>query len=187
MTFDELEQLGREQLSSSFFMREFLYSEISQIKNIPNIPHYPETALMNGQKLCSEVLEPIQDKFGRLSIRSGYRSPEINNLGAANKNKYKCASNQRNYSKHIWDYPDSSGFFGAMTCIVVPSYLAHYQKKGDWQTLAKWIEDNIPEYSEMTFHPKLCAFNVSWHERPKKKIRSYIRSYNTTLSPIKRK
>lgn len=182
MTFDNLEDLGREQLSGSFFMREFLYSEISQIKKTPNTPHFPEIALINGRKLCSKVLEPIQDRFGRLSIRSGYRSPEINQLGAANKNKFKCASNQRNYSKHIWDYPDTNGFFGAMACIVIPSYLPHYRKESDWQTLARWINDNIPEYSEMTFYPKLCAFNVSWHERPKKKIRSYINKVNSIVN-----
>jgi hypothetical protein len=30
-----LEELGRIQLSKNFFMREFLYSEISQIESIP--------------------------------------------------------------------------------------------------------------------------------------------------------
>jgi len=71
MTYDELEQLGREQLSSSFFMREFLYSEISQIKKVPNIPHSPELTLINGKILCTNILEPIQDKYGRVSVRSG--------------------------------------------------------------------------------------------------------------------
>jgi len=37
-TVKALEDLGREQLSPSFFMRDFLYSEISQIEGIPNIP-----------------------------------------------------------------------------------------------------------------------------------------------------
>lgn len=36
-----LEELGRVQLSKSFFMRDFLYSEISQIEGIANIPDYP--------------------------------------------------------------------------------------------------------------------------------------------------
>jgi len=179
MKFDELEKLGREQLSNSFFMREFLYSEISQIKKIPNIPHYPEIALMNGRKLCVNVLEPIQDKYGRVSVRSGYRSPEVNALGAANKNQYRCASNTRSYSKHIWDYPDGDGFFGATACIVLPSHLKSYRKTGEWRLLAGWISSNVPEYSEVTFYPKLCAFNISWHERPKKRIRSYIKKVNS--------
>ncbi|CAD5923591.1 hypothetical protein [Planktothrix rubescens] len=35
-TVKSLEELGRVQLSKSFFMREFLYSEISQIEGIPS-------------------------------------------------------------------------------------------------------------------------------------------------------
>ena len=36
-----LEDFGRVQLSKSFFMREFLYSEISQVERIPNLPRDP--------------------------------------------------------------------------------------------------------------------------------------------------
>lgn len=174
--FKRLEELGRVSLSPNFFMREFLHSEISQIERIPNIPHHPEIAIKYGSLLCERVLEPLQEHFGRISIRSGYRSPEVNALGSANKNQYKCASNERNYSKHIWDYPDANGHFGATACIVVCSYIDHYQKTGDWKTLAGWVESNIAEYSTMTFHPKLCAFNISWHEHPKKRIYNYIRA-----------
>ncbi|KAA3634144.1 MAG: peptidase M15, partial [Proteobacteria bacterium] len=39
-----LERLGRVRLSESFFLREFLYSEISQIEGIPNIPDNPGIA-----------------------------------------------------------------------------------------------------------------------------------------------
>jgi hypothetical protein len=176
MTFNNLESLGREQLSSSFFMREFLHSEISQITKTPNIPHFPKLAIKNGRRLCEDILEPIQDKLGRLSIRSGYRSPEVNALGAANKNRFKCASNKNNYAGHIWDYPDENGHFGASACILVPSYLEYYKESGDWKTLANQIKSIAPLYSGMTFHPKLCALNISWHDKPRKKVWSYIRA-----------
>lgn len=173
--FRKLEELGRVRLSPNFFMREFLHSEISQIERIPNIPHHPEIAIKYGSLLCERILEPIQEHFGRISIRSGYRSPEINALGAANRNQYKCSRNESNYSKHIWDYPDANGHFGATACIVICSYIDRYHKTGDWKSLAEWIKHNIPEYSALTFYPKLCAFNISWHEQPKKRISSYIR------------
>ncbi len=48
-TVKKLEELGRVQLSKSFFMREFLYSEISQIEGISNIPENPEDR--SGKKL----------------------------------------------------------------------------------------------------------------------------------------
>lgn len=143
MKFNNLENLGRERLSDTFFMREFLHSEISQISGIPNIPHNPSVALKYGSQLCQKILEPLQLNFGRLFIRSGYRNPEINALGASNRNQYKCASNKRNLAKHIWDYPDKDGHYGAMACVVVPSYLEYYEKTRDWKSLAKWVEDNI--------------------------------------------
>ena len=58
-----LENLGRVRLSESFFMRDFLYSEISQIEGIPNIPDNPDLAIEAGRSLCEEVLEPIQQHF----------------------------------------------------------------------------------------------------------------------------
>jgi hypothetical protein len=59
-----LENLGRVQLSPSFFMRDFLYSEISQIEGIPNIPDNPDLAIEAGRNFCTKVLELIQKHFG---------------------------------------------------------------------------------------------------------------------------
>jgi hypothetical protein len=96
-----LEQLGRVRLSDSFFMRDFLYSEISQIERIPNLPEYPDIAVEAGRGLCQNVLEPIQSALGRISIRSGYRAPAVNAKGAENKNQYNCSSNESNYADHF--------------------------------------------------------------------------------------
>jgi hypothetical protein len=38
--------------------------------------------------------------------------------------------------------------------------------------MAWWIHDNLP-YSELQFFPKLGAFNIGWHKRPKRTIHSY--------------
>jgi hypothetical protein len=81
-----LETFGRVQLSKSFFMREFLYSEISQMEGIKNIPDDPELAIAAGKNLCQKVLEPIQDALGRITIRSAYRSCDVNQRGSENKN-----------------------------------------------------------------------------------------------------
>jgi hypothetical protein len=69
-----LEELGRVRLSNSFFMRDFLYSEVASFYGIPNIPEDPDLAIEVGKHLCEELLEPLQSTFGRISIRSGYRS-----------------------------------------------------------------------------------------------------------------
>lgn len=169
-----LENFGRVQLSPSFFMRDFLYSEISQIEGIPNIPDNPDIAIETGRQLCQQVLEPIQQKFGRISIRSAYRSCAVNAKGAENKNQYNCASNESNFAHHIWDIPDSNGHLGAMACIVVNAFLPYYERTQHWQALAWWIHDNVPGYSSMYFFPRLAAFNIGWHQCPEKSIRSWI-------------
>ena len=73
-TVKSLEELGRIRLSKSFFMRDMLYSEISNFYGIPNIPDDPDLAIYVSRKLCETFLEPLQDRFGRISIRSAYRS-----------------------------------------------------------------------------------------------------------------
>ena len=99
-----LEELGRVRLSKSFYLRDFLYSEIANHYGMPNIPDDPDLAIAAGSRLCEELLEPLQEAFGRIAIRSAYRSPSINEFG--NRNKLNCASNEKNYAAHIWDRRD---------------------------------------------------------------------------------
>lgn len=168
-----LEELGRVQLSKSFFMREFLYSEISQIEGIQNIPDDPDLAIEAGKNLCEKVLEPIQDALGRISVRSAYRSCEVNKIG--NEKKYNCADNEKNYARHIWDRK-KDGYMGATACIIVTSFIPYYDRTHDWTALAWWIHDNIRDYASMDFYPKYAAFNITWSENPdySKYIYSYV-------------
>ena len=178
-----LEQLGRVRLSESFFMRDFLYSEISQIEGIANIPEHPERAIEAGTNLCAQVLEPIQRQLGRISIRSAYRSPAVNAKGAENHNRYNCSSNAASYGHHIWDYPDKGGNMGATACIVVNSFIPYYESTRHWQALAWWIHDNIEGYSSMYFFPKYAAFNIRWCSQAEKVIKSYIKPKGTLTKP----
>jgi hypothetical protein len=164
------EQLGRVRLSRSFFMRDFLYSEIANFDGIPNLPDDPDLAIAAGKRLCEELLEPLQATFGRLAIRSAYRSPRLNAYGNAHYGN--CASNQRNYARHIWDRRDARGM-GAMACIALPWLVDRMQAGTPWQAMAWWIHDHLP-YSELQFFPKLGAFNIGWHELPKRTIFSFI-------------
>lgn len=113
-----LEELGRVRLSTNFFMRDFLYSEIANLYGQPNIPNDPDLAIEVGRKLCEALLEPLHKTFGQVSIRSAYRSEQINGLG--NEKGHNCGSNESNFAAHIWDRRDADGLTGAMACIVVP-------------------------------------------------------------------
>ncbi|MBT3330748.1 MAG: hypothetical protein HOK21_02625 [Rhodospirillaceae bacterium] len=166
-----LEELGRVRLSPSFFMRDFLYSEISVFYGIPNIPDNPDLAIAAGSMLCREILEPLKASFGDLSIRSSYRNAAVNAFG--NANNLNCASPERAKGRHVWDHRDENGHMGAMACVLLPWFTDRYAQGADWRSLAWWIHDHLP-YSRLQFFPKLCAFNISWSEAPERHISSYV-------------
>jgi len=168
---DALEKLGMVRLSHSFYMREFLYSETANFHGKQNIPDNPDLAIEVGRKLCEELLEPLNATFGRVALRSSFRSCDVNAF--CNENDYGCAMNEANYAGHIWDRLDAEGLKGATACIAIPWFTDQYEKGADWRALAYWIHDHLP-YSELQFFPAMCAFNISWHEKPKKSIYSFI-------------
>ncbi|WP_020168643.1 MULTISPECIES: hypothetical protein [Methylotenera] len=71
---DALEKLGMVRLSNSFYMRDFLYSETANFHAKSNIPDNPDLAIEVGRKLCEKLLEPLNATFGRIAIRSAFRS-----------------------------------------------------------------------------------------------------------------
>jgi hypothetical protein len=171
-----LTELGRVHLSKSFFMRDMLHSEIAQVHGLLNAPDDPELAIEVGTQLCEELLEPLQEHWGVMRIRSAYRSAEVNALGNAmqreGKAGYNCAANDANAAGHIWDLRDKDGCMGATACVVVPSFWDAHHEPGDWRIMARWIDENL-RYSSLEFHPKFWAFNISWHERPKRTVYSH--------------
>ena len=152
-----LEEFSRVRLSRSFFMRDFLYSDISNLHGIPNLPADPDLAISAGRRLCEELLEPLQATFGRLAIRSAYRSAAVNAFGNAHHNN--CASNEHNYGRHIWDRRDARGSMGAMACIVIPWFADRLLEGAPWQAMAWWIHDHLP-YSQLQFF-RSSALSIS--------------------------
>lgn len=177
---DTLNEFGRARLSKSFFMRDFLFSDIAAIHGLANIPDDPDLAIAAGSRLCQDLLEPLQDVFGRIAIRSAYRSQEVNGLG--NAKGYNCASNESNYAGHIWDKRDAAGHMGATACIAIPAFWDRFQAEGDWQRLAWWIHDNLP-YHSLEFFPRYWAFNISWHEAPERRITSFLKPTRLLTKP----
>lgn len=165
-----LEDFGRTRLSANFFMRDFLYSEIAGFHGLPNLPDDPDLAIAAGRRLCETLLEPLQAAFGRLAIRSGFRSRSVTAFGHKRR---ECGGIRANAAYHIWDLRDAAGCMGAGACIVVPWFADRYAAGADWRSLAWWIHDHLP-YSHLQFFPKLAAFNVQWHEKPARRIEPFI-------------
>ncbi len=137
-----LEELGRIRLSENFFLRDFLHSEIAAFYGLRNIPDDPDLAIAAGRRLCEDLLEPLQATFGRLAIRSAYRSPQVNAFG--NEHGLNCASNEASAAGHIWDMRDAEGCMGATACVVVPWVADRFREEGDWRRLAWWITITCP-------------------------------------------
>ncbi len=176
MSMAQLDKLGRVRLSQNFWMREFLYSEVANLHGIPNIPDDPDLAVEAGSRLCQELLEPLHRTFGKVLIRSAYRSCAVNGFcneqQRAGKQGYGCSSNDRNFAGHIWDRRDAEGNMGATACIVLPWFADRFEVS-EWRRLAWWIHDHLP-YSSLFFFPKLVAFNIQWRENPERWIQSWI-------------
>lgn len=166
--FRELERIGRIRLSKSFFLRDFLHSEIAQAYGLINKPDDIELAVETGTRLCVEVLEPLQRHFGVVRVRSGYRSAELNAFGHANG--LKCASNARNYAVHIWDRLDSKGNRGASACVVLPTVMHKVHSRGDAAILiAEWVADHLP-FDRISFFRQCATFNIGWRTSPRSRI-----------------
>ena len=170
-----LETLGRVRLSRHFWMREFLYSEIGNLHEIQNIPDNPDLAIARGTAFCETLLDPLEETFGRVFVRSGYRSPTLNAFG--NAHGLNCARNDYPLECHIWDRPDVPV---AGASIVIPWFADRYAQDRDWRDLAWWLHDHLA-YSEIWFFPKLCAFNIAWRPAPLRRIDSYIAPKGTLL------
>lgn len=165
-----LTTFGRERLSDNFFMRDMLYSEVGNLHGVPNIPENPELALLAGRQLATKILEPLTQAFGHIAIRSAYRSPTLNafchDLHKSGDVASWCDCNEQAAAHHIWDRRDAQGFLGATATVVVPSYIDHYERTGDYRSLGWWMRDNLPDYADILFFRHLGAFNIRWYEGP---------------------
>ena len=60
-------------LSANFSVAELSKTNVRQFDNTPSMQ-----VIDNLQQLVDNVLQPLRDKFGPVTVTSGYRSPEVN-------------------------------------------------------------------------------------------------------------
>ena len=160
-----LDAFGRQRLSKHYFMRDFLYSEVAEVHGIANVPDDAELAIRSGRALCRNLLEPLRRVFGHVTIRSAFRSVNVN--GYCNCHDMSCSSNEASRANHIWDHKDEDGLMGATACIVIPAFIDWVDENPgrDWRTLAWFIHDHLP-YSEMVFFNRDGTVNLTWRGVP---------------------
>ena len=62
-------------LSPNFSLRELTKSQTAERKGIDNTPTEEHTE--NLKLLCENILQPVRDHFGRVTVTSCFRSPEL--------------------------------------------------------------------------------------------------------------
>ena len=62
-------------LSQNFSLRELTKSQTAERKGISNEPS--EEHIENLKLLCENILQPVRDEWGVVSVSSGYRSPAL--------------------------------------------------------------------------------------------------------------
>lgn len=72
------------QLTQNFKLSEFTRSATASARGIDNTPS--EKVVANLKSLCENVLQPLRDEFGAITIGSGYRCPKVNAIVGGVKN-----------------------------------------------------------------------------------------------------
>jgi hypothetical protein len=72
------------QLSNNFYLHEFIKSDTATRLGIDNTP--PQDVIDNLKYLCENLLQPIRDIVGAVTVNSGYRSPALNKAVNGAKN-----------------------------------------------------------------------------------------------------
>jgi len=105
-------------LSANFTLKELTKSDTATRLGLDNTPD--DEALENLKTLCEKVLQPVRDNFGRVTVNSGYRSPESNAAVGGSKTSDHCKGMAADIEVDGVDNPD----------------------------LAQWIMDNL-EYTQL--------------------------------------
>ena len=75
-------------LSKNFSLKELTYSQTAIRNGINNLPN--EEQLVNLTALCQQVLQPVRDKYGVISVSSGLRAEALNTLIGGSKTSDHC-------------------------------------------------------------------------------------------------
>tara|TARA_Y100000310_G_scaffold125504_1_gene124307 strand:- start:145 stop:600 length:456 start_codon:yes stop_codon:yes gene_type:complete len=100
-------------LTKNFYLKELTGSSTAERMGIENQPNFEHLVALTI--LTKEILQPVRDKFGVVTVTSGYRSPELNSaIGGSSKSQH-CNGEAADFECFSVSNPE----------------------------LAKWIQDNL--------------------------------------------
>jgi len=106
-------------LTQNFTLKELTKSDTAIRKGISNEPNTDEIEKL--KLLCETILQPVRDKFGAVTVTSGYRSPELCQAIGSSVNSQHTKAEAVDFEVEGVDNAD----------------------------VAYWIKDNIPNWDQM--------------------------------------
>lgn len=106
-------------LTENFTLKELTKSDTAIRKGISNEPNTDEIEKL--KLLCETILQPVRDKFGPVTVTSGYRSPELCQAIGSSVNSQHTKAEAVDFEVEGVDNAD----------------------------VAYWIKDNIPNWDQM--------------------------------------
>ena len=106
-------------LTENFTLKELTKSDTAIRKGISNEPNTDEIEKL--KLLCETILQPVRDKFGAVTVTSGYRSPELCQAIGSSVNSQHTKAEAVDFEVEGVDNAD----------------------------VAYWIKDNIPNWDQM--------------------------------------
>ena len=106
-------------LTENFTLKELTKSDTAIRKGISNEPNTDEIEKL--KLLCETILQPVRDKFGAVTVTSGYRSPELCQAIGSSINSQHTKAEAVDFEVEGVDNAD----------------------------VAYWIKDNIPNWDQM--------------------------------------
>ena len=91
-------------LSKNFALSEMTKSATAERLRVDNSPgsHH----LVNLTHLCINILQPVRDQFGVITINSGYRSPALNAKVGGSKKSQHCNGQAADFESFSTPNPD---------------------------------------------------------------------------------
>lgn len=116
-------------ISEHFSKREFEKSGTALRLGISNVIDDPEH-LLNLSSLCATVMEPIREKFGPISISSGYRDPAVSRAVGSSEKSSHCRAEACDFEAF-----QSGGNLEVFNWIIKESGISYDQCIAEWFSL----------------------------------------------------
>lgn len=146
-------------MSKYFILSDFVYSHTGILKGVPNMPEYDSPEVDGIRGLATNLLDPIVEQFGQLSITYGFCTPELWRLMYGGRSMT---------SLHTFKPPRNQ--IGGACDILVHAF------PDDPRPVLNWIRQSLV-YDRLIIYPQSPILCVGWtHPGPRMDCKEWVYS-----------